>query len=273
MGVTPFAFFSGALFARKLCYVYLPPSYNESEDTRYPVIYLLHGLYGNETSWSVKGNAEQTIEKLMASDDLRESIVVMVSDGGYGHGTFYVNWFDGSGRFEDYFLYDLIPAIDREFRTIAAPSHRALCGLSMGGYGSFVLALRNPHLFGSAASIAGALMSAGLMTEAFLRTDVCRMIGPAHGPYAQELDLHVLAARRVKEEVRPALHFNCGTADSLFPLNSAYQALLKQIGYSHEYMEFEGDHNWEYFGGHLPEALRFIERCFAGSVPKHTPAV
>ncbi|ALS22438.1 MULTISPECIES: alpha/beta hydrolase [Paenibacillus] len=262
MSVKPFSFFSGALYSRKVCHVYLPASYEQSEETRYPVIYLLHGLNGDETSWIVKGNAEATLDDMISSGALRESIVVMISDGGYGHGTFYVNWYDGSGRFEDYVLYDVIPAIDREFRTIADRTQRAVCGLSMGGYGAFVLALRNPDVFGAAASISGALMSANLMTEQMLRSEVVRMTGPVHGSYVKELDLHVLASRRVREKNRPALHFNCGFSDYLYPLNSAYKALLDQLGYEHEYMEFEGDHNWDYFGGHLPEALSFIERSF-----------
>ncbi|UUZ79202.1 esterase family protein [Paenibacillus sp. P26] len=253
------------MYSRKVCNVYLPPSYHTSEDRRYPVIYLLHGLYGSEAHWSLKGDAEATLDGMIASGRLRESIVVMPSDGGYGQGTFYVNWYDGSGRFEDYFLYDLVPAIDREFRTIAMPARRAVCGLSMGGYGAFVLALRNPDVFGAASSIAGALTSTSQLTDDLIRSEVCRMIGPVQGPYAKELDLHVLAARRVKEETKPALHFNCGISDSLYPLNLAYKAPLDQIGYEHEYMEFEGEHNWDYFGSHLPEALDFIERQFSAS--------
>ncbi|MCZ8515915.1 alpha/beta hydrolase family protein [Paenibacillus filicis] len=265
MSVQPFPFFSGALFARKVCHVYLPPSYHASEDRRYPVIYLLHGLYGSEAHWLLKGQAEATLYRMMRSGSLRESIIVMPSDGGYGHGTFYVNWYDGSGRFEDYILYDLIPAIDREFRTIASAEHRAVCGLSMGGYGAFVLSLRNPDVFTAASSIAGALTATSQLTEDMLRTDVCRMIGPVQGPFAKELDLHVLAARRVKEEKKPALHFNCGKSDYLYPLNVAYKSLLEQIRYPHEYMEFEGEHNWDYFGKHLTEALDFIERQFAAA--------
>lgn len=268
MGVQPFSFFSAALFARKVCLVYVPESYYKQEDRRYPVVYLLHGLYGDETSWTVKGNAEATLDALIASGELVESIVVMPNDGGYGHGTFYVNWYDGTGRFEDYIVQDLIPSIDREFRTIADRSKRAVCGLSMGGYGAFALALRNPELFVAAASISGALMSTSLMTPQDMRSDTTpRIIGPLHGPYAKELDLHVLAAKRAKEEVRPELHFNCGQSDFLFPANQAFKTLLDQLGYPHEYFEFEGNHEWSYFGGHLPDALRFINRTLQVTEP------
>ncbi|MEK8128542.1 alpha/beta hydrolase family protein [Paenibacillus filicis] len=260
MAIVPFSFFSGALYARKVCQVYVPAGYREAEDKRYPVVYLLHGVNGDETSWTVKGAAESTLDVLIASGELTESIVVMPNDGGYGHGTFYANWYDGTGRFEDYILYDLIPAIDREFRTIADRTKRSVAGLSMGGYGAFVLALRNPEIFGAAASIAGALMSAAMLTPQELRSDILRIMGPVHGPYAKQLDVHVLAAQRIREELRPALHFNCGREDFLFPANQAFQELLNQLGYEHEYMEFEGSHQWSYFGEHLPDALRYLER-------------
>ncbi len=251
-----------------MCQVYVPDSYHLDEDRRYPVVYLLHGLHGDETSWTVKGNAEATLDALIASRELSESIVVMPNDGGYGHGTFYVNWYDGTGRFEDYILQDLIPTIDHEFRTIADRSKRAVCGLSMGGYGAFALALRNPDVFSAAASISGALVSVSLMTPQDLRSDTTpRIMGPMYGPYAKELDLHVLAGRRVKDEARPALHFNCGRSDFLFPANQAFKALLDQLGYPHEYMEFEGDHQWSYFSEHLTDALRFIEKALQVTEP------
>lgn len=265
MQLKAFPFFSGALYSRKIANVLLPPSYAASENQRYPVVYLLHGLYGHEASWLLKGKAEETISGMMKDGSLRECIVVMPSDGGYGHGTFYINWYDGTGRFEDYFLYDLIPAIDREYRTIPSPSRRAVCGLSMGGYGAFVLTLRNPDVFGAAASISGALASVHLMTEPLLRTEICRIIGPVHGPYAREHDVHVLANRCMGQAERPALHFNCGTSDDLFPLNQVFGTLLNHLGYPHEYLEYEGEHNWDYFSSHLPDALRFVERFFAAS--------
>ncbi|MGG2202048.1 alpha/beta hydrolase [Paenibacillus validus] len=159
----------------------------------------MHGLHGDETSWTVKGNAEATLDgvnrfpgaqrehsryaerrRVRARDVLRQLV-------------------DGTGRFEDYILQDLIPTIDHEFRTIADRSKRAVCGLSMGGYGAFALALRNPDVFSAAASISGALVSVSLMTPQDLRSDTTpRIMGPMYGPYAKELDLHVLAGRRVR---------------------------------------------------------------------------
>ncbi|MCS7461087.1 esterase family protein [Paenibacillus doosanensis] len=262
MTVRPHPFFSGALYARKLCFVYLPDGY-EREERDYPVIYLLHGMFGSEAHWLLKGNAEQTLDRMMAAGSLRRCIVVMPSDGGYGTGTFYMNWYDGSGRFEDYFIYDLVEDIDKQFRTRKEPGGRAVCGLSMGGFGAFSLALRHPQLFGAAASLSGALTSTAAIAARYARSDISRMIGPLHGPYAGEYDLQALASRRLKEEGRPALYFNCGTGDELHGMNAAYREHLESIGYSHKYEEYSGEHTWDYWSEHLPDALGFLESYFA----------
>lgn len=258
MGVRPFPFYSAALIARKTCYVYLPPSYEET-DNHYPVIYLLHGMYGGETDWVQKGHVHETAERMMRSGELRESIIVMPSDGGYHQGTFYVDWYDGTGNFEQYFLYDLMPAIEREFRTIPTREARVIGGLSMGGLGSFVLSLRNPEKFGAAASLSGALhpLVPGREIEEY-----SRVIGPIHGPYAQERDVAALSARRVLEPFHPALYFDCGRDDRLFGVNQWFKGHLESIRYPFIYHEFAGEHDWEYWTEHVVDALRFFEKYF-----------
>jgi putative tributyrin esterase len=261
MSVRPHPFFSGALFARKSCFVYLPKGY-EQTDRRYPVIYLLHGLYGSESHWLLKGDAEQTLDRMIESGQLQPSIVVMASDGGYGHGTFYIDWYDGSGNFEQYFLYDLIPEIDRMYRSKADPVHRAVAGLSMGGFGAFSLALRNPGLFGAAVSFSGALISQSFVMAQHSITEASRMIGPPHGPYALAYDLYQCADKRVADADKPQLYFSCGTSDDLYPLNAAYHHHLNAIGYEHTYEEHPGEHNWAYWSEHLADGLSFIGSCF-----------
>lgn len=266
MSVRPHSFFSGALFARKSCFVYLPDGYEADMEASYPVIYLLHGMYGSESHWLLKGSAEQTLNRMIASSQLRKSIVVMPSDGGYGHGTFYMDWYDGTGSFEQYFIYDLIPDIDKHYRTIKEPQARAVCGLSMGGFGAFSLSLRNPGLFGAAASLSGALTSTAFIADNFSRSDVGRITGPVQGPHAQAHDLQLCASLRVKDEQKPALYFDCGTADFLYTMNASYHEHLTKIGYDHVYREFPGEHTWEYWTEHLPDALSFIEEYFGSQL-------
>ncbi|WP_248925648.1 alpha/beta hydrolase [Paenibacillus hamazuiensis] len=266
MAIHHVPFFSGALYSRKTCCVYVPPGYDSSdEDTAYPVIYLLHGLYGHQLSWLQNGSAEPTLDRMIESGELRPCIVVMPDDGGYDHGTFYIDWYDGSGHFEQYFVYDLVPHIDRNFRTAADRRHRVLSGLSMGGFGACYLALRHPDLFGAAASLSGALGSTAEFGEKeFARSNFGRIVGPAGGPYARERDLYRLAESKIGSPDRPALYFNCGVEDYLHPMNMAFKRHLDAIGYPYRYEEFAGEHNWAYWTGHLPDALRFLEDWFAG---------
>ncbi|MFE5317415.1 alpha/beta hydrolase [Paenibacillus sp. NPDC056579] len=262
MSVRPHPFFSGALYARKSCFVYVPEGYDQGEE-RYPVIYLLHGMYQSESNWLLKGNAEQTLDRMMDEGTLRKCIVVMPNDGGYGTGTFYVNWYDGTGNFEDYMLYDLVGEIDKAFRTIPDREHRAVCGLSMGGFGAFSLALRNPEVFGAAVSLSGALTSTELIGPQYARSDISRMIGPLNGPYAQSLDLQKLAEHRLHDAHPPALYFHCGTEDYLYSMNEAFHAHLNRIGYTHRYETYSGEHNWDYWTGHLARSLSFMDSFFA----------
>jgi putative tributyrin esterase len=267
VAVKPCPFFSAALYARKSCFVYTPPGYEDSTEERYPVVYLLHGMYGSESDWTEKGNAEQTLNRMIESSELSKCIVVMPNDGGHAHGTFYSDWYDGSGNFEQYFIDDLIPYIDTMYRTRPQRESRAIAGLSMGGYGSIMLALRNPDLFGAAASLSGALGSIGKLKQMeFDRSNFGQMYGPLRGAYAKGYDLHVLASLRMENvnEPKPQLYFNCGTEDYLYGYNVDFHRYLSEIGYEHEYEEYAGEHNWEYWTLHLSDALSFLGKHFAG---------
>jgi putative tributyrin esterase len=257
MQFKPEVFFSSALNSRKTCYVLLPPSYDQSSE-EFPVIYLLHGMHGGETDWIYKGNVVSKIQELYSQQQLRESIFVLPSDGGYDKGTFYVDWYDGSGNYEQYFIYDLVQFIDSQFRTIKTPKHRAIGGLSMGGYGAFMLSLRNPNLFGAAASLSGAI---GHLSS-FLEADRARLVGPVTGPHALKYDLAQLAAQRVTDLDRPDLYVNCGTEDFLYEGNVWFKNHLDSLDYPATYKEYPGEHNWIYWETHIADALLFFESSF-----------
>jgi enterochelin esterase-like enzyme len=265
MPVQHIAFFSSALFSRKTCVVYVPKSYDSGDaDKAYPVIYLLHGMYGSELDWTMKGGAEAALDRMIANGQLRETIVVMPSDGGYGHGTFYMDWYDGTGAFEQYMIDDVLPAIDSKFRTIAGRDNRAISGLSMGGYGAHYLALRYPELFGAAASMSGPLSSIERLDDrVFIRSDFPRIFGPRSGAYAAERDLFKLLELRSGDEcLRPKLYVTCGTEDELYPYNQGYLKKLDSLQYPYRQDEHSGGHTWDYWQQYLPEVLLFIEQTF-----------
>ena len=169
------SFFSPALGVYKHLLVYLPPSYDRRRDRRYPVIYYLHGVSGTEADWLTNGEIDRVADSLIARGV--PPMILALVDGDDGWAT---NWAATpdyqacladstapwrsqttycvhTARYEDYMLQDVIPFVDRTFRTKADFRHRGVAGYSMGGYSAVVLALAHPDVFGAAVSHSGAL--------------------------------------------------------------------------------------------------------------------
>ena len=128
----------------------LPNGYG-LEGKRYPVVYLLHGVGDGYERWVEKTD----IEEFVASTDL--DVIVVMPDGGGDHSEpgWYSDWADGSRQWESYHIRRLIPWVDSHLDTLATREHRAVMGLSMGGFGALSYAGRHPHLFSAAASFSG----------------------------------------------------------------------------------------------------------------------
>ena len=133
--------------------VVFPDDYDSSTSARYPTLYFLHGLFENERSWIERGGL-QILEGLLGQGKVGKFLVVL-PDGGK---TFYINSYDGHERYEDFFVAEFVPAIDKKYRTIAQISARGISGVSMGGYGALHLAMRHPEVFGSASAHSAALL-------------------------------------------------------------------------------------------------------------------
>ncbi|MDO7905706.1 alpha/beta hydrolase-fold protein [Paenibacillus sp. JX-17] len=129
--------------------VYLPEGYYESS-RNYPVVYLLHGENNSSESFEKSGIADK-LDQWMKAGTLQKMIVVMPDSSG---GSYFVNQTEGDdkGNWEEMIVNDLVPAVDGKFRTIAKPQYRGITGISMGGFGAFVIGLDHPELFGSIGS-------------------------------------------------------------------------------------------------------------------------
>ncbi len=126
------------------CLVYTPPGYEESPDERYPVWYLQHGGGENETGWIWQGKLSFMLDNLIATGQCPKMIVVM--NEGYAFPD-NISYDQGCSAFPDVLIYDCIPFIDREFRTIPDSKNRALSGLSMGGIQTMLTAFSHPDYF------------------------------------------------------------------------------------------------------------------------------
>ena len=137
--------------------VYLPPSYEESDD-RYPVVFMLigftgHGLMLMNHSF-MNENIEQRLDRLIDEGTMKEMIVVMPDCITKYGGSQYINS-TATGNYEDYIIKELVPYIDNKYRTTADAKSRAVIGKSSGGYGATVLSFRNPDVFSMMCSTAG----------------------------------------------------------------------------------------------------------------------
>jgi len=127
-------YFSKLTNSFRRCFVYTPPDYNENIKSRYPVLYLQHGSFEDETGWAVQGRANLILDNLIASKKAVPMIIVM--DNGYAYKPQNDTDKDKKERpesvFEQVLITEVIPMIDNKFRTIANREQRAIAGLSMG---------------------------------------------------------------------------------------------------------------------------------------------
>ncbi len=143
--------------ATRMLPVILPPDY-ETSGKRYPVLYGLTGFTGsgpmmlNVSAW--QPNLQQRIDRLMTDGKLLPAIYVLPDCLTRYGGSQYLNS-AAIGRYEDYLIDEIVPHVDRTYRTIAEPAGRGVFGKSSGGYGSIVLGMKHPDLFGAVACHSG----------------------------------------------------------------------------------------------------------------------
>lgn len=245
--------------------VYLPPGY-ESSERSYPVVYLLHGYSDDETGWIQFGEVDRIVDQGIANGDITPMIIVM-PDGGV---TFYINDYKGEEKWSDMFIQEFIPHIEEGYRTRGTKRYRGISGLSMGGYGSLIHAMKHPDIFSGCAAF-----SAGVWTDEeldqFSTAEYDRFLSGLHGPkvngqlpdYWQEHSVLNLAANLPEEDLRSVRYYiDCGDDDFLAIGNASLHIAFRKRGIPHEYRVREGAHNWTYWRTGLTDGLRFLSDGF-----------
>lgn len=244
----------------------LPPSYDTAKTRRFPVLYFLHGLGGNE-QWLVSSGGWNLIEDLWQQDRIREFLIVTPD----GDTSFYINSRDGHERYEDFLVREFIPFIERNYRIKSERKDRGIGGVSMGGYGALHLAFRYPQLFTSVSANSAALME---------KLPDVRFADPRHSPLLRVLgafgsppDAAYWERNNPFTLVRTArlaglkIYFDCGTEDDYGFEDGAQKLdeLLNSLHIPHEFHLYPGGHNAIYFAQHMPAALEFHSRAFGKS--------
>lgn len=242
--------FSPALGREMPYFIYLPAGYAES-DTRYPVLYMLHGYGGSNTEWIGYGLPE-TADRMMNAGEIPQMIIVLPQ----GDQAYWVNHADDGQRWGDYAAQDVVQYIDAHYRTIPDARHRAVGGLSMGGQGAMQLAMNYPNIFGAVGMDSPTLRDYASMSS-FIGFFGDEEYFDAHDPFHLVQD-HPDRARELKILV------DVGEQDTDWNARvTSFHDLLTQLGIPHTWNTWPGQHDANYWGGHTADYLRFYATALA----------
>lgn len=232
--------------------VYLPDGYADS-GLSYPAFYLLHGANGNENEWVVKGGAERTLDRLIAEKRIQPVIVVMP-----GH--FNGWWVDGNRDKGETALYgELMPAVEKRFRTITERGGRGIGGLSAGGYGAIRLALKHPDRFAAAVALSPAIYAPlPPNTSSATRNHPFVKDGKFDPETWQRLNWPALIDAYTAQPVKVPFYINSGDHDRFDIAYHAavfYQKLREHQASLVEFRVVDGDHEWPVWEATLGDAL------------------
>lgn len=144
--------------------VYLPPSYHtpQAHSRRYPVLYLLHGSPGSIRDWLTAGKADESANTLLTTNKTAELILIMPDGNGRPDmASEWANSPDHQQLIENYVSYTVVRYVDQHYRTLPDAAHRAIGGLSMGGFGAMNVAIHHPEIFGSVIALGGYYVAEG----------------------------------------------------------------------------------------------------------------
>ena len=225
--------------------VYTPAGY-EKGDKRYPVFYLLHGMGGDENAWSELGRATQILDNMIAKGEIEPMIVVMTNGNvdmegapgetslGFKQPTTQLSK-TMEGSFEKHFP-DVVNYIDTNYRTIADKEHRAIAGLSMGGFHSLHISKEYPDMF----DYVGLFSAAILPHDGTTSPIYDNMDGKLAKQFADAPQLYWIAI---------------GDKDFLYDANKQYRKMLDDKGYKYVYRESPDGHIWKNWRIYLTEFL------------------
>lgn len=235
----------------------LPVGYAES-NKRYPVLYLLHGLFGRYDDWVTRTNLAQYATNY--------DVIIVTPEG---HDSWYS---DSAGtatdKYESYFIRELISDVDARFRTIKDRRARGVAGLSMGGYGALKYGLKHPDQFAFAASLSGALDPATRTDDNpgfawdILRPSINAVFGPRSSQTRITNDLHQIARGLSASQIAslPYLYFDCGLEDGFLTTNRELADILLSKKIPHQFRQLPGGHTWTYWDQQVQEILRLYSQ-------------
>jgi len=245
--------------------VYLPANY-ETSGKKYPVLYLLHGYTDDETTWINWGWIDEVADQEIYSGEVEEMIIIMPN----AWLLWYVNLPDGNFNYEEMFVKEFIPHIEKKYRIKTQKKYRSIGGLSMGGFGALGYSMKHPELFGTCIAYSAAIRPDD-ETVKISQKQFDRLYAPVYGNGIKgqaRLSKHwnknnpIYLAKKNSGKKLKSVHWfiTIGDDDWLFYGNAILRKIFRDRKIPHEYRVYNGNHNWDYWRGHIGEGLRFITK-------------
>jgi enterochelin esterase-like enzyme len=213
-------------------YVYTPAGYESNPKQKYPVVYIQHGGGEDERGWVVQGKTDIILDNLIAEGKAKPMIAVISngnvtvpgSPGGYSSGAM--------AAFKDEMTNNIVPFIDKNYRTLTDAKNRALCGLSMGGGQSFYVGLANTDYFGSVGTF-----SSGIF-------------GGINNPTGKAFDAEkeipgLLSKSQSFNQKLKLFYISVGEQDPRVEFTKTAMKKFRESGLKVEFNSFPGDHEWQ----------------------------
>ncbi|HEY6252129.1 MAG TPA: alpha/beta hydrolase family protein [Candidatus Angelobacter sp.] len=238
----------------------LPPSYDSQPAKKFPVLYFLHGL-GGDQSFLVTSGGWNLIEDAQEQKQIGEFVVVTPQ----ADNSFYINSKDGRVHYDDFFVRDFIPQIEKHFRLLGNRAGRAIGGISMGGYGALRFAFKYPQMFVAVVAHMPALLEQ--LPQGSSQAGLTPYLGTAFG---RPMDEAYWKANTPFVFVRTAnlagmkIYFDCGDQDD-FGFDAGTRALDKLLTARHiAHVEhiYPGRHSWQFVAAHLDDSLKVVSGSF-----------
>jgi len=227
----------------------IKPIENKKKDSL-AVIYILHGAYGNYNDWI--SHVPELIDFSNTND-----IIIVCPDGGY-NSWYFDSPIDSNFMYETYIIKELIPSIDSIYSTSKSKYLRAITGNSMGGHGSFYLAIRNQNSFAYAGS-----MSGGLDIRPFSESwNISDRLGPISLYTNNWQENTVINMANLIDSTELKLIFDCGNNDFFLDVNNNFHQELLKLNIPHVYNTYSGSHDWSYWSEVVFYHLSFFKMQF-----------
>ena len=232
--------------------VILPQSYATSCHKEYPVVYILHGYDGDYTTWLTL--TEPRLDSLASHYDM----IFVLPDG--RDSWYFDSPVDSTLQMESFFVDELVPYIDKNYRTIADAKHRAITGLSMGGHGGLWYGMRHSDVWGSAGSMSGGV---NFDKEKWQKSwKIAQRLGSKEENPQRWSSHTVVSLVPTLNPDQLNIIFDCGIDDFFIGVNRELHEALLKYNIPHDYTERPGRHTHPYWRNSIRYHLQYFHDIF-----------